>query len=53
MSEREHTNSENRDELRGDREEITFKIIEHIGVLRTNATGWSRELNYISFLRHK
>ena len=49
MSERETTNSASRDDQRTERDEITFKILEHIGVLRTNATGWSRELNYVSW----
>ena len=30
-------------------EEVTFKIIEHIGVLRASATGWARELNIVSW----
>ena len=28
---------------------ITFRIIEHLGVLRASAAGWTRELNYISW----
>ena len=31
------------------KEEITFKIIEHLGVLRASAAGWTRELNYVSW----
>lgn len=49
MSDRETTNSANREDQRGEKDEITFKILEHIGVLRTNASGWSRELNYVSW----
>lgn len=31
------------------REEISFRILEHIGVLRASAAGWTRELNIISW----
>lgn len=31
------------------REDITFEILEHLGVLRASAAGWTRELNYISW----
>lgn len=30
-------------------EDIKFEILEHIGVLRSNASGWSRELNIVSW----
>jgi len=30
-------------------ESISFRIIEHLGVLRASAAGWTRELNYISW----
>ena len=29
--------------------EISFEIVEHLGILRTSAAGWSRELNLISW----
>ena len=28
---------------------ISFRIIEHLGVLRASAAGWTRELNYVSW----
>ena len=31
------------------RDEINFNIIEHIGTLRTNASGWSREFSIVSW----
>ena len=31
------------------KDEITFKILEHLGVLRASAAGWTRELNYVSW----
>lgn len=30
-------------------EAISCKILDHIGVLRVSAAGWTRELNYISW----
>ena len=30
-------------------EAISFTILEHLGVLRASASGWARELNYISW----
>ncbi len=30
-------------------EAITFRIVEHLGVLRASAAGWTRELNLISW----
>jgi len=30
-------------------EAVSFTILEHLGVLRASASGWSRELNYISW----
>ena len=32
-----------------DNDPISFTILEHLGVLRASASGWSRELNYISW----
>ncbi len=29
--------------------EITFKIVEHLGVISTKDTGWNRELNLVSW----
>lgn len=29
--------------------EISFEIIEHIGVLSTGAKGWTKELNLVSW----
>lgn len=29
--------------------EISFEIVEHIGVLRTGSKGWTKELNLISW----
>ena len=31
------------------RDEVTFRILEHIGTLRTSATGWSREMNIVAW----
>lgn len=28
---------------------VTFDIVEHIGVLATFATGWRKEINYVSW----
>ena len=28
---------------------VSFTILEHLGVLRASASGWARELNYISW----
>lgn len=30
-------------------EEFTYEVIEHIGVLKTNAAGWTKELNIVSW----
>lgn len=30
-------------------EDFTFEITEHIGVLKTNASGWSKEFNVVSW----
>lgn len=30
-------------------EEFTYEIIEHIGVLKTSAGGWTKELNIVSW----
>lgn len=29
--------------------EVTFEVTRHIGVLSTSITGWSRELNLVSW----
>ena len=29
--------------------DITFEIVEHIGVLSDNAKGWTKELNKVSW----
>ena len=29
--------------------DITFEIVEHIGVLSENAKGWTKELNKVSW----
>ena len=29
--------------------EVTFNIVEHIGVLRQHSTGWTKELNKVSW----
>ena len=29
--------------------DVTFKIVEHIGVLSDNAKGWTKELNKVSW----
>ncbi|MBR0597566.1 YdbC family protein [Sinanaerobacter chloroacetimidivorans] len=29
--------------------EITFEVVEHIGVIAVNTTGWKKELNYVSW----
>ncbi|MBR5731243.1 MAG: hypothetical protein IKX89_04800 [Firmicutes bacterium] len=31
------------------KEEISFKLIEHLGVLRSSASGWTRELNIVAW----
>ena len=35
------------------REPLSFQILEHIGTLRTNASGWSREFNIVSWNSNK
>ena len=30
-------------------EDITIKIIDHLGVLRTSVVGWTREVNLVSW----
>lgn len=30
-------------------QEFTFEIVEHIGVLSISSSGWTRELNRVSF----
>ena len=37
------------DAPRDERDEISFTILEHLGVLRVSSAGWTRELNYISW----
>ena len=49
MSEKENSKAAGKEAYEAEKEEVTFRIIEHIGVLRTSAAGWSRELNYISW----
>ena len=34
---------------KNNREEITFEIKEHIAVLNTSETGWTREVNLVSW----
>lgn len=29
--------------------EITFEIVEHIGVLEAHSTGWNKEVNLVSW----
>lgn len=29
--------------------EVTYEIVEHIGVIATHATGWTKELNLVSW----
>ena len=36
-------------ERENNREEITFEIKEHIAVLNTSETGWTREVNLVSW----
>jgi len=31
------------------REDITFEIVEHIGVISTYPTGWSKQLNLVAW----
>ena len=31
------------------RDAVTFEILEHLGVLRASAAGWTRELNIVSW----
>ena len=49
MSDTVNSRASGKDAYEAGKDEVTFKIIEHIGVLRTSAAGWSRELNYISW----
>jgi hypothetical protein len=32
-----------------ERDEITFEIVEHIGVISVYPTGWKKELNLVSW----
>ena len=34
---------------RAEREGITFEILEHFGILATNQSGWTKELNFVSW----
>ena len=36
-------------ERENNREEITFEIKEHIALLNTSETGWTREVNLVSW----
>lgn len=36
-------------DFRSGRDEISCRILEHIGILRTNASGWSREFNVVAW----
>ena len=36
-------------ERENNREEITFEIKEHIALLNTSETGWTREVNVVSW----
>ncbi|MBR0455045.1 MAG: hypothetical protein IJJ01_00135 [Firmicutes bacterium] len=36
-------------ERENNREEITFEIKEHIAVINTSETGWTREVNLVSW----
>ena len=36
-------------ERENNREEITYEIKEHIAVLNTSETGWTREVNLVSW----
>ncbi len=36
-------------EYAGGKEDISCAIIEHIGTLRTSASGWSREFNVVAW----
>ena len=49
MSEKENRGSAGRSSNEDGKDEVSFRILEHIGVLRTSAAGWSRELNYVSW----
>lgn len=35
--------------MANEREEITFEIVEHIGVIANNPSGWTKELNMVSW----
>lgn len=35
--------------MANEREEITFEIVEHIGVIANNPSGWAKELNKVSW----
>ncbi len=35
--------------MANEREEITFEIVEHIGVIANNPSGWAKELNMVSW----
>ena len=49
MSEQQAAAAENPVTTENGREDISFTILEHLGVLRASAAGWTRELNYISW----
>ena len=35
--------------MASEREEITFEIVEHVGVIANNPQGWAKELNMVSW----
>lgn len=35
--------------MASEREEITFEIVEHVGVIANNPSGWAKELNMVSW----
>ena len=49
MSEQNNYAAEVAESTENGKDEITFDILEHLGVLRVSPAGWSRELNYVSW----
>jgi hypothetical protein len=34
---------------RSEKDEVTFEIVEHIGILAENPSGWTKEVNLVSW----
>lgn len=41
--------NQNRNRRQNDRDEVVFKLMEHIGVLEERENGWTKEVNIVSW----